>query len=86
MKVVFDPEYDMGFVDFTEQCDGDHSEKPFEVDEDGNVVAFSMDNLSQGVDLTDPRLPKQHLPELARRLRRKGYKVILEKPEPALKA
>ncbi|HEY8695536.1 MAG TPA: hypothetical protein VIR57_22640 [Chloroflexota bacterium] len=83
MKVVFDPEFDGGYVDFTELQDGHHTERPFDVDEHGNVVGMDLDNLSQGVDLTDPRLPKQYLPELARCLRRKGYKVILEKREPA---
>jgi len=76
----------MGYVDFTELQDGDHTERPYDVDEQRNVVGVRLHHLSQGVDLTDPRLPKQHLSDLARRLRRKGYKVIPENPEPALKA
>jgi len=85
MKVVYDPEYDMGYIDFTREIDGHHTERPFDIDEHGNVVGMRLDNLSQGVDLTNPRIPKQYLPELARRLRRKGYRVILEKREPALR-
>jgi uncharacterized protein YuzE len=62
MKVVYDPEYDMGYVDFTREIDGHHTERPFDIDEHGNVVGMRLDNLSQGVDLTNPRIPKQYLP------------------------
>jgi hypothetical protein len=84
VNVVFDPEYDMGYVHFTRGLDGDHTEKPFMIDEYGNVVGMDLDNLSKGVDLTHPRIPRQYVPELARRLRRRGYTVLAEQPEPAL--
>ena len=83
MRLVFDPEYDMGWVDFSGRRDLHHHEKPFGVDEYGNVVSMDLDHLSRGVELTDPRIPREHIAELARRLRRKGHRVIVPRGEPA---
>jgi len=91
MRLVFDPEYDMGWVDFTGREDLHHDEGSFGVDEYGNVVCMDLDHLSQGVELTDPRIPRELIAELARRLRaelarrlrRKGFRVIVPAGEPA---
>lgn len=83
MRLVFDPEYDMGWVDFTGREDLHHDEGSFGLDEYGNVVCMDLDHLSQGVKLTDPRIPREHIVELARRLRRKGFRVIVPAGEPA---
>jgi hypothetical protein len=84
MKLSFDAEYDMAYAHFTHGKDLDHTERPFSIDEHGHVVGLSLYNLSKGVDLTHPRIPRQYVPELARRLRRRGYTVLAEQPEPAL--
>ena len=83
MKLVFDLEYDMAYVHFTAGKDLHHTERPFSIDENGNVVGLSMYHLSQGADLTHPRIPRDHIPELARRLKRKGCPVTVPEGEPA---
>jgi len=83
MRLVFDPTYDMGWVDFSGRRDLHHTESPFGIDQLGNVVCMNLDNLSQGIDLTNPRIPAQYVDELARRLRRKGYRVRAPQPEAA---